>query len=365
MYFFQKSYFRIIKLNYLVYLSVFLIGCTSNDQKSQTTDKIVREYFSQANLPGLSLSVAKKGEIVFSRGYGYADVEQKKTIDPSKTKFRIGSVSKTFAASGIAILIEKELLDINEDIYTYVPNFPLKKWKFNTKQLAGHLSGIRHYKSDEMLIDKNYDSVYDALEIFDQDKLLHEPGSKYHYSTHAWTLISLIIENTSNSEFLSFMNNEVFGPLQMKNTQAELSDTKLENLVTFYQYGLLKKKFKPAPIVNNSWKWAGGGFISTTEDVIRFLESHTKPGYFKKSTLDLLMTSQKTSSGKETNYGLGWRIREGRNGDILYGHTGGSVGGTTYAFWNKRTDTIVVITSNISNAKFGKLPLDIFDVYRN
>ena len=65
----------------------------------------------------------------------------------------------------------------------------------------------------------------------------------------------------------------------MKNTQAELSDTKLENLVTFYQYGLLKKKFKPAPIVNNSWKWAGGGFISTTEDVIRFLEAHTKQCY--------------------------------------------------------------------------------------
>ena len=362
--FLKILFFKFIKLNYFVYVCLFIAGCENDEQKSIKADKITREYLSTTNLPGLSISVAKKGKIVFSRGYGYADVEQKKKIDPSKTKFRIGSVSKTYAATALGILSERKILDLEEDIYKYVSSFPSKKWKFNTMQLAGHLSGIRHYKNDEMLINEDFESVYDAMEFFKYDTLLHKPGTKYHYSTHAWTLISLIIENTSKSEFLSFMNTEVFAPLKMNDTQAELQAVD-NDLVKFYQFNSSRDTFEIAPKVNNSWKWAGGGFVSTTEDVIRFLNAHTKPGFFKKNTLELLTTSQFTADGEKTNYGIGWRIREGRNGDILYGHTGGSVGGTTYAFWNKRTDTIVVITSNIGRARFGELPLDIFDVYRN
>ena len=108
-----------------------VLGSFLEEQKSIKADKITREYLLTTNLPGLSISVAKKGKIVFSRGYGYADVEQKKTIDPSKTKFRIGSVSKTYAATALAILSERKILDLEEDIYKYVSSFPSKKWKFN------------------------------------------------------------------------------------------------------------------------------------------------------------------------------------------------------------------------------------------
>ena len=75
------------------------------------------------------------------------------------------------------------------------------------------------------------------------------------------------------------------------------------------------------------------------------------------------MKSQATINGNKTDYGIGWRIRYGNNGEKLFGHTGGSVGGTTYAFMNPNTKTIVVITSNIGSANFGKLPLDVFEVY--
>ena len=115
--------------------------------------------------------------------------------------------------------------------------------------------------------------------------------------------------------------------------------------------------------MNNSWKWAGGGYISTTEDVLKFLNQHLNDDYLSENSLKALMTSQTTDDGKKTGYGIGWRIRNGRNGDMLYGHTGGSIGGTTYAFMNKNKKTIVVITSNIGSANFGQLPLDIFDIY--
>ena len=352
--------------NVLRYVSIviFLIyGCSTPPQNSLDTDGLTQKLINERNIPGISITILKEGKMVYSKGFGYADIDKKTLVDPSKTKFRIGSVSKTFAASALAKLYENGRLDLDKSIYEYVPEFPQKKWDFSTRQMAGHLSGIRHYKINEMSIDKNYTSVYDALEVFSSDELLHEPGTKYHYSTHAWTLISLVIERTSDDQFLSYMNKNIFNFLGMTNTQADLKNETISDRVTFYQYTTLQNVNK-APSVNNSWKWAGGGFLSTTEDVAKFIYAHSKPGFLNNDTIKLLMTSQLTKDGEETNYGLGWRIRPGRDGDVLVGHTGGSVGGTTYAFWNKNTDIILVIAANIGSAKFGDLPLDIFDLYR-
>ena len=213
-----------------------------------------------------------------------------------------------------------------------------------------------------MNITKNYDNVFDALEVFQNDPLMHEPGTKYLYSTHAWTLISLAIERGAKKPFAQFIDNNVFSKLGMANTFAEVQGLDIDNKVTYYQKNSTGG-YDVAKAVNNSWKWAGGGFISTTEDVAKFLHNHLTDSYLSENSLNALMTSQATKDGKKTGYGIGWRVRDGRNGDILYGHTGGSVGGTTYAFMNKMKKTIVVITSNIGSASFGQLPLDIFDIY--
>ena len=260
------------------------------------------------------------------------------------------------------ILVEKEQIDLDKSIYSYTPEFPQKKWDFNLRMMTGHLSGIRHYKNDEMNITKNYDNIFDALEVFQDDPLMHEPGTKYLYSTHAWTLISLAIERAANIPFTQFMDSDVFSKLGMANTFAEVKGLDIDNKVTYYRKNSTGG-YDVAKDVNNSWKWAGGGYISTTEDVLKFLNQHLNDDYLSENSLKALMTSQTTDDGKKTGYGIGWRIRSGRNGDMLYGHTGGSVGGTTYAFMNKNKKTIVVITSNIGSANFGQLPLDIFDIY--
>ena len=197
-----------IKFQYILFL--FLFGCSVevNDSNSGKTDRLINDFLNTKNLPGLSVSVMKEGEIVYSKGFGYADVDSKTLINPSKTKFRIGSFSKTLTASALMILVEKEQIDLDKSIYSYTPEFPQKKWDFNLRMMTGHLSGIRHYKNDEMNITKNYDNIFDALEVFQDDPLMHEPGTKYLYSTHAWTLISLAIERAANIPFTQFMDSD-------------------------------------------------------------------------------------------------------------------------------------------------------------
>jgi len=342
-----------------------IIGCSSADQYSKKiikVDKLVSNTLETNNLPGLSLTIVKDGNKIYSKGFGYADIDKQIQVLPSKTKFRIGSFSKTLAASALMKLVEEGKIDLDASIYNYVPDYPKKKWDFTSRQIAGHLSGIRSYKEGEMMINENFSNVKDALNVFKMDSLLHKPDTKYHYSTHAWTLLSLIIENTSGQSFLDYMQTDVFDKLDMNNTHAEkISLTDIEK-VNYYMLDSTKQIIV-APEVDNSWKWAGGGFISTTEDVAKFLLAHSDYGYLTQESLTEMISPQKKVDGEITNYGIGWRTRYDKNDNTLIGHTGGSIGGTTYAFMAPHSNTIIVMTTNLSNASFGNLPDDLFELF--
>ena len=108
---------------------------------------------------------------------------------------------------------------------------------------------------------------------------------------------------------------------------------------------------------------AGGGFISTTEDVAKFLLAHSDYGYLTQESLTEMISPQKKIDGEITNYGIGWRTRYDKNNNTLIGHTGGSIGGTTYAFMAPHSNTIVVMTTNLSDASFGNLPNELFELF--
>ncbi len=97
----------------------------------------------ESRTPGLSVAVGVDREIVWSEGFGYASVEQRTPVWP-QTKFRIGSISKPLTAAALALLYEQGRLDLDAPVQRYVPTFPEKRWPVTTRQLAGHLAGIRH-----------------------------------------------------------------------------------------------------------------------------------------------------------------------------------------------------------------------------
>lgn len=140
----------------------------------QQAQALVDSHRAVVKIPGMSVSVAVHGKIVWSQGFGFADVENRTMVTPL-TKFRIGSVSKTLTASALALLYEQGKLDLDAPVQTYVPAFPTKRWPISTRQVAGHLAGIRHYRNLEFLMAKKFDSVTESLEIFKDDTLLLNP----------------------------------------------------------------------------------------------------------------------------------------------------------------------------------------------
>lgn len=296
--------------------------------------------------PGLSLAVAVDGKIVYSEGFGFADLEERVPVWPT-TKFRIGSVSKPLTAIALAQLVEAGKLDLDAPVQKYVPSFPDKGAVITTRMLAGHLGGIRHYQGDEFKIQQHYANVLDGLKIFENDPLVSPPGTKFNYSSYGYNLLSAVVESASGENFLAYMQKHVFDAMGLVHTTADQNARIVEQRSRFYE----KEKdgtLENAPYVDNSYKWAGGGFLSTSEDLVRFGSMLLQPGFLRAESLKLLFTSQKTKSGEATGYGVGWGIAKSPSGKVVYAHSGGSVGGTSQLIVYPETHVVVALITNLS-----------------
>ena len=305
-----------------------------------------------ARIPGMQVAIAVDGKLVWSEAFGFANLERHVPVT-NTTQFRIGSVSKPLSATAVAMLVEQGQLDLDAPVQRYVPYFPQKPWPITTRQAAGHLAGIRHYRGNEFMLNRPFASVREGLAIFETDSLLFEPGTRFSYSSYGWNLVSAVIEGASGDLFLAYMSQNVLLPLGLTHTAPDRADSLIPDRTHFYDADSTGTAFRPAPAVDNSYKWAGGGFLSTAEDLVRLGSAFVRPGFLKAETLDLLFTTQRTRNGDPTGYGIGWFVTTDTLGHRWVFHGGGSVGGTT-AFGVDRDSRIVfAVTTNLTEAPIG------------
>jgi serine beta-lactamase-like protein LACTB, mitochondrial len=312
---------------------------------SDNANRQAKEWIARGT-PGLALAVAVDGKIVYSEGFGFADLEERVPVWPT-TKFRIGSISKPLTAVGLMELVQSGKLDLDAPIQKYVPSFPDKGALITVRMVGGHLAGIRHYQGEEFVIQKHYANVTEGLAIFKNDPLVSPPGTKFNYSSYGFNLLSAAIESASGQDFLSYMQANVFAPIGLVHTTPDLNSQIVEQRSRFYE---LPKNgaVENAPYVDNSYKWAGGGFLSTAEDLVRFGSALLQPGILNAQSLKTMFTSQKTSAGEETGYGIGWSIGKTSSGKPFYAHSGGSVGGTSQLIVVPDSRVVVALVTNLS-----------------
>ncbi len=326
-------------------------------------DTVLRRLVDEKKVPGISITVLRAGEILFQKGYGYADLESKLLIDPKNTIFRIASVSKNIAATALAQMGNDGLIDLDTSFYKYVPYFPKKQWDFTIRQLASHTAGIRGYRGIEYGLNKPY-SIKESIEIFAADDLLFEPGTDYLYNSFDWVLISLAMQEVSGIPFEDYVREKVLNLLEMTNTFAEnrpidlfqghrdtmseevLTENAPTNLTTFYSKNRLGLR-KAIP-VNNYYKLAGGGYISTSEDIAKLGQAYLEGRVLNEEILSPFLTSE-TVNDKKTYYGLGWQVSEDKKGRPYYGHIGNGVGGYSNFFVYPEQQMVFSILTNCTN----------------
>jgi CubicO group peptidase (beta-lactamase class C family) len=339
---------------------ILLIACfpASSPAGASTLPEVIGEVRVRIladlapKVPGLSVAVAEDGKLIWSEGFGFADLAAEKLVT-TQTLFRIGSVSKPLTAAGLMVLVEQGKVDLDSDIHHYVPDYPDKGHPITTRQLAGHLAGIRHYRGKEFYLDRHFANVRESLRIFENDPLLSIPGEKYAYSSYGFNLISMVMEAAAGRDFLSYMDTTVFKPLAMTHTQPDDAARVIPERARFYK-ARPGGGFELEPDVDNSYKWASGGFLSTPEDLVRFGSALLQPGFLTQASLNGLFTPQKTSDGKATGYGIGWSIESVKPGHRLWLHTGGSVGGTSLLLIQPESRLVLALTANCTAAPLDK-----------
>ncbi len=317
--------------------------------------RLIDSLQQKQKIPGIDVAVSIEGKTVWSEGFGFADVEHNVPVVTGKTRFRVGSVAKPFTAAALGKLMDNGKLNLDSPVQAYVPYFPLKKYPITVKQVGAHVAGIRHYRGSEFLNKDYYNSVQSSLSIFEEDTLLFVPGSQYSYSSYGYNLLSAIIEGASGEAFLPFIQREVFAALAMNSTCPDRNDSIIPNRTSFYVVNS-SSVLRNAPYVDNSYKWASGGFLSTTADLVKFGEAHLSPGFLSATTLNELTTAQVLNNGESTGYGLGWEVLNDSDQLQGFGHSGGSVGGITQFLIYPKHKIIIVLLSNSSNTDYADVP---------
>ena len=335
-----------------------------SQEKRLAIEKAAASFMSANSIPGLSAAVVLDGEPRWSQGFGMADLENYSPAT-SSTLFRLGSISKPISATAVLQIWERGKIDLDSPVQKYCPEFPQKEWPITTRELLGHLGGIRHYGPDgkgDVPEDsaRHFLSMKEALQLFANDPLVAKPGTRFNYSTYGYTLIGCVFEGAASERFTDYLRKNVFEPAGMEQTRDDDFFTVIPHRTRWYhkdQGGVVRN----AGVLDSSYKIPGGGIISSADDMAKFESAILADRLLKRSTRDLMWTSLKTSDGKETGYGLGWGIVD-KFGLHIFAHTGGQQGTSTAFAVVPSRNAGVVVFCNMDNVDVNQLAMQILRI---
>jgi len=323
-------------------------------------EKAVSEEMAKQKIPGMSVAVGTNHRLVWSAGFGLADLENSVPAR-AQTVYRLGSISKPITAVAAMQLAEGGKLDLDAPIQKYVPSFPEKPWPITPRLLLSHLSGIRHYSGvEEVNSTRRYTNLTEPLKIFAADPLLFEPGAKYSYTTYGYCLLGAAVEGASGMRFGDYIRERIFEPAGMRTARPD----SVHDIIPHRARGYRKT---PAGTIENcaladtSNKMPGGGMVSTPEDLVKFANAVMKGQLVKPETRDQMYTRQQTREGKPVPYGLGWQIQEPERLKWV-SHGGAQQGISTLLVTLPAEGFSVALMTNLERAVLQPLALRIAEI---
>jgi CubicO group peptidase (beta-lactamase class C family) len=319
----------------------------SKEQAAQI-EELIQAEMGTAKIPGLSVAVFAGDGVRYAKGFGLADLENS-VAAKSTTVYRLGSLSKTITATAVMQLAEKGKLDLDAPVQKYCPAFREKPWPISASQLLAHLGGVRDYNNQKFLEEyfstRHYNSISDSLDIFKNDPLLQEPGTKYSYSTYGYDLLGCVIEGSSGMAYSEYIRENILAPASM--TQTRIDDVLQIIPGRARGYGLTREAVvRNTGLADTSNKIPAGGLVSSVEDISRFAIALGKGKILSSATLEQMWTAQKTRNGKTIPYALGWRVGE-RNGLKEIFHGGAAAGFSTFLYLIPKKNFGVVLMANL------------------
>lgn len=330
-------------------------------------DALMSEFMRQHCVPGAAVAIAEKGAIVFTRGYGYADIATREPVQP-ESLFRVASLSKPVTAVAVLQLIEQDRLKLDDrvlDVLGYEAwiasageKFEPRLREVTIRHLLEHRSGWDRDKSFDAMFqsvrfarEQNVDAPADQSVVIRSmlsQPLDFSPGERYAYSNLGYCLLGRVIEKLSGQTYEDYVRQNVLAPLGI--TTMKIGKTRLENRgereVRYYQPGTARSVFQTDLDQQVPWPYGGwnleamdshGGWIASASDMATFASAFDNPDncrLLKRESIDLMFQRPPGLAGHEEDgtekdvfYSLGWQNRVLKHGGINHWHTG-SLSGT-------------------------------------
>ena len=315
---------------------------------SAAIDSLMWNY-NLANGPGAALTIIANGYIIYSKGYGLANLEEDIPII-SGTNFRLASITKQFTAMCIMILQSRGQLNYEQTLTALFPDFPNYGNEITIRHLLHHTSGLRDYFS---LIPGNVtEQIHDddvLNMMMEQTSTYFIPGSEYQYSNSGYAILAMIVEQISGLSFANFLSENIFIPLNMAGSIAfEEGMSTVPSRAYGYSYSgdhyVMNDQSLTSAVLGD------GGIYTSIDDLFKWDQGLYTNSILPQDILQEAFTSGTLSNGAETGYGFGWVLDTYRNRNRA-GHSGSTRGfRNVYHRYPDEELSIIILTNRNSGS---------------
>ena len=313
------------KIILLIALSLTTILSFGQILDSKSIDNIFTEW-DKEGVPGCALGVMKDGKLIYSKGYGLANLEYN-IQNSANTVFRIASTSKQFTAACIVLLVEQGKLSLDNNLNQFFPEFPEYAKKISIRHLLNHTSGIRDYltiSSLKGLGDNDYYEDKDVMKwLINQRELNFNPGDEFLYSNSGYWLLGQIVNKVAGMNMADFAKKEIFDPLNMTSTHFHNN----HNLIVKNRAsGYVPTDDESFQISMTTLDMIGdGGIFTTINDIKKWDDSYYNSSVLSKEFWNMMTQQGVLNNGEVLDYASGLGISKYR-GLKKISHGGAFVG---------------------------------------
>ena len=346
-----SHYTKIILIGIIINLSIF--PASFGQKKTEKLDELINKYTEYGQFNG-SVLIAEKGKVIYKKGFGQANMEWDIPNQPN-TKHRLGSITKQFTSMLIMQLVADGKLDLKAPISTYLPDYSkINGDKFTLHHLLTHTSGIPNYTNYPNFFQDMSRDPFGPVEFtkfFADSTLRFTPGEKFEYSNSGYFLLGVIIEKVTGKSYEQVLQENIFTPLEMKDTGYDLHAPILKNRAAGYEKN--GSSYRNADYLDMSIPYAAGSMYSTVEDLYKWDQALYTEKLLPKKYLEMLF--EKHIPDRGNYYGYGWgvgRMAIGTSTDSvkIVGHGGGINGFNTRITRLPADKTLIVLLNNTGGA---------------
>jgi CubicO group peptidase (beta-lactamase class C family) len=316
-------------------------------------ERWIEQHIANRGVPGLSIAVVYDQEIVWSKGYGYSDLETKTPATPS-TVYRIGSISKLFTSTAILQLRDRGKLRLDDPVSLHLPWFAVPNAfpdtpEISNRQLLTHTSGLAREADVPYWTDHVFPTRHELAEVTRNQDALNPPETTYHYSNLGMSLLGEIVTEVSGQAWADYVQEKILQPLGMLSSSGAPDEELLQRLATPYMLQGPDGTRKVMEYYDAGAIAPAGGIVSTVEDLSRFASLQFRGGpaggdqILQGSTLREMQRVHWVYDSFSGGRGLGFYVSH-RDGKNFVGH-GGSIGAHVSHFLTVPGEKIAVIVA--------------------